>query len=99
MGSRVWVGLFVIPLLGVGYLARRMDRRELLILYAPALVGLSSAIAPQYLALPAYSFAAWPDAVMWIYNGLSAWIMGGHMDELNLYRLPVKFALHFDNRG
>src|SRR5205823_385598 len=74
----LWLALFVIPLLAVGWLARRMDRRELLILYTPALVGLSSAIALQYLALPAYSFAAWPDALAWIYNVFSAWLMAGH---------------------
>jgi len=95
----VWVGLFVGPVLWVGYLARRMGRRELLILYGPALVGLSSAMALQYLALPSYSFAAWPNAAAWIYNAFSAWLMGGHPDELDLWRLPVKLTVNFDNRG
>src|SRR5256885_60761 len=95
----VWVGLFVIPLLLVGYLARRMSRKELLVLYGPALVGLSSAMALQYLALPSYSFAAGADAAAWVYNIFSAWMMGGHPDELNLWRLPVKLTVNFDNRG
>jgi len=95
----VWVALFVVPLLGVGYLARRMDKRSLLILYGPALVGLSSAMALQYLALPAYSFAARADAAAWVYNLFSAWLMGGHPDELGLWRLPVKLTVNFDNRG
>jgi hypothetical protein len=76
-----------------------MERRELLKLYPPALVGLSSAIALQYLALPAYSFSAWADALAWIYNAFSAWLMAGHPLELNLYRLPVKMTVNFDNRG
>jgi hypothetical protein len=94
-----WLALFLVPLLVVGWLARRMDRRSLLILYAPALVGLSSAMALQYLALPAYSFAAWPGVLGWIYNLFSAWLMAGHPQELDLYRLPLKMTVNFDNRG
>jgi hypothetical protein len=56
-------------------------------------------MALQYLALPSYSFAAWPNVAAWIFNVLSAWMMGGHPDELDLWRLPVKVTVNFDNRG
>ncbi len=56
-------------------------------------------MALQYLALPAYAFAARPGVMGWIYNLFSAWLMLGHPQELDLYRLPVKMTVNFDNRG
>jgi hypothetical protein len=96
---QIWLPLFILPLLYIGYLSRHTTRQHLLLLYAPALVGLSSAIALQYLALPSYSFAAHPSIVTWLYNLFTLYQFGGHPQELHLYDLPAKLKLNFNNPG
>jgi len=99
ISSRLWLVTFIGPLLLIGWMVRRRDRKELVLIYAPALVGLSSAIALQYLALPAYSFAACPSIATWIYNLLGLYLFGGHPSELHFYQLPWKLTMNFDNRA
>jgi hypothetical protein len=96
---QIWLVTFVPPLLGVGWLARRLERKDLCLLYAPALVGLSSAVALQYFALPSYSFAAEPNLVSWLYNLFSLYLFGGRLEELHLYALPHRLNLNFNNPG
>jgi hypothetical protein len=80
--------LFVACMLAVGWAARTLPFERLLLLYAPALVGFSPAIASQYLALPsaAWAVAFGPLTVAW--QGLAGLVMSAHPDELHLFSVP-----------